>query len=85
VWLALLGGAGREVRLDNGSLVKVFKEPSVYRGGEWFCEDIETSLPYVETAASYDWCNGILMDNDNLVVGRTVPTQVSQVNASTFG
>ncbi|KAF8488247.1 hypothetical protein F5888DRAFT_1342986 [Russula emetica] len=68
--LALLGGAGREVTLESGSVVKVVKEPSVYRGGEWFRDDIETSLPYVETAALYkeDECEGVFMDEDNLVV-----------------
>ncbi|KAF8502735.1 hypothetical protein F5888DRAFT_1631828 [Russula emetica] len=68
--LALLGGAGREVTLESGSVVKVVKEPSVYRGGEWFRDDIETSLPYVETAAPYkeDECEGVFMDEDNLVV-----------------
>lgn len=48
--LALLGGAGREVMLECGSVVKVVKEPSVHCGGELFRDDIETSLPYVETA-----------------------------------
>jgi len=77
--LALLGGAGREVTLENGSVVKVVKEPSVYRGGEWFREDIETSLPYVETAVPYkeDECEGVFMDEDNLVV--EVRTEVSHV------
>jgi hypothetical protein len=31
--LALFGGTGREVTLECGSVVKVVKEPSVYRGG----------------------------------------------------
>ena len=48
--LMLLGGAGREVMLGCGSVVKVVKEPSVYRAGGCFRDDIETSLPYVETA-----------------------------------
>jgi hypothetical protein len=82
--LALVGGAGREVTLENGSVVKVVKEPSVHRGGEWFCEDIETrSLPYVETVAPYDrdWCDEIIMDEDNLVlVPCYVRWEVVQVN-----
>jgi hypothetical protein len=78
--LGLLGGAGREVTLESGSVVKVVKEPSVYRGGEWFRDDIETSLPYVETAAPYkeDECEGVFMDEDNLVV--EVHTEVSHVH-----
>jgi hypothetical protein len=31
--LALFGGTGREVVLERESVVKVVKEPSVYRGG----------------------------------------------------
>lgn len=79
--LALLGGAGRAVTLENGSIITVVKEP-VYRGGEWFREDIETNLPYVQTAVPYNWCNEILMDKDNLVVERTTQMHpaVTQVN-----
>jgi hypothetical protein len=78
--LALLGGAGREVMLECGSFVKVVKEPSVYCGGEWFRDDIETSLPYVETATPYtdDMCNGVFMDEDNLLV--QVRREVSHVH-----
>ena len=78
--LALLGGAGREVTLESNSVVKVVKEPSVYRGGEWFRDDIETSLPYVETVAPYreEECEGVFMDEDNLVV--EVRTEVSRVH-----
>jgi len=65
--LALLGVAGREVTLACGSTVKVVKEASVYRGGECFCNDIETSLPYVETVTSYDGCRAISMDANYLV------------------
>jgi hypothetical protein len=76
--LALLGG--REVTLECGSVVRVVKEPSVYRGGEWFRNDIETSLPYVETAVPYkeDECEGVFMDEDNLVV--EVHTEVSNAH-----
>ena len=68
--LALLGGAGREVTLETGGVVKVVKEPSVYRGGEWFRDDIETRLPYVETVVPYKECEceNVFMDEDNLVV-----------------
>jgi hypothetical protein len=76
--LALLGGAGREVTLACGSMVKVVKEASVYRGGEYFCNDIETSLPYVETVTSYDGCHDISMNEDYLVT--EVLTAVSHVH-----
>jgi hypothetical protein len=68
--LALAGGeagVGREVTLECGSVVKVVKDKSTYRGGEWFCDDIETSLPYVETVTPYPGCEGIFMDEDNLL------------------
>ena len=65
--LALLGVAGREVTLACGSVVKVVKDASVYHGGECFCNDIETSLPYVETVTSYDGCHDISMDENYLV------------------
>jgi hypothetical protein len=42
-------GAAKEATLECRSVVKVVEEMSSYRGGEWFCDDIETSLPYVET------------------------------------
>jgi hypothetical protein len=75
--LALLGVAGREVTLACGSVVKVVKEASVYRGGECFCNDIETSLPYVETVTSYDGCYDISMDENYLVA--EVLTAVSHI------
>ena len=66
--LALTGGvAGREVTLECGSVVNVAKETSVYRGGEWFCDDIEPSLPYVETVTPYLGCESVFMDEDNLL------------------
>lgn len=66
--LEVLGGeAGKEVELECGSVVKVVEETTSYRGGEWFCDDIESSLPYVETVTPYDGCEGIFMDEDNLL------------------
>ena len=68
--LKLFGGArkARGVRLESGSVVKVIKKPSAYlRMGKWFRDNIETSSPYIETTAPWDWCFRILMD-DNLVV-----------------
>lgn len=76
--LALLGVAGRETTLACGSVVKVVKEASVYRGGEIFCNDVETSLPYVETVTSYDGCYDISMDENYLVA--EVLTEVSHVH-----
>ena len=80
--LGLLGGAGREVTVECGSVVKVVREPSIYRGGEWFRNDIETSLPYVETVVPYkeddSECEGVFMDEDNLVV--EVHTEVSDMH-----
>ena len=75
--LTLLGGARRKVTPACGSIVKVVNEASVYRGGEFFCNDIETSLPYVETTLSYDGSLEICMDGNYLVV--EVLTMVSQV------
>ena len=66
--LEVLGGeAGKEVELECGSVVKVVEEKSSYRGGEWFSDDIESSLPYVETVTPYEGCEGIFMDEDNLL------------------
>ena len=68
-------GPGKEVKLECGSVVKVVKEMSSYRGGEWFCDDIETGLPYVETITPYLGCEGTFMDEDNLLA--EVRTEVS--------
>ena len=76
--LALLGVADREVTLACGSVVKVVKDASVYRGDECFCDDIETGLPYVETITSYDGCHDISMDENYLVA--EVLTTVSRVH-----
>ena len=81
VWraLSLLGVAGGEVTFACGSTVKVVKEASVYLSDEWFYNDIETSLPYVETVTSYDGCHDILMDGNYLVA--EVLTTVSHLDA----
>jgi hypothetical protein len=76
--LSLLGVAGREVTLACGSVVKVVKEASVYPGGDYFCDDIETSLPYVETVTPYDGCCDVSMDENYLVA--EVFTTVSYVH-----
>lgn len=68
-------GPGMEDKLECGSVVRVVNETSSYRGGEWFCDDIETSLPYVETVTPYQGCEGIFMDEENLLA--EVHTEVS--------
>ena len=75
-------GPGKEVTLECGSVVKVVKEMTSYRGGEWFCDNIETSLAYVETVTPYPGCEGIFMDEDNLLA--EVRTEVS-TNLSFYG
>jgi hypothetical protein len=61
------GGAGNEIKLECGSVMRVVDEISTYRGGEWFVDDIESSLPYVETVTPYEGCEGIFMDEDTLL------------------
>ena len=73
---------GKEVKLECGSVVKVVEEMSSYRGGEWFRDDIETRLPYVETVTPYPRCEGIFMDEDNLLA--EVRTQVSDSQVRRF-
>ncbi len=76
--LAMFGAAGREVTLACGSLVKVVKETSVYHGGEWFCSNIETSLPYIETITPYNRCGIVFIDEHYMVV--ETRTEVSYVH-----
>jgi hypothetical protein len=76
--LALLGVVGREVTLASGSVIKVVKEASVYRGGGFFRNDIETSLPYVETVTPYDGCHDVSMDENYLLA--EVLTTVSHIH-----
>jgi hypothetical protein len=64
---ARTGGAGNEIKLECGSVMRVVDDVSTYRGGEWFVDDIESSLPYVETVTPYEGCEGIFMDEDNLL------------------
>jgi hypothetical protein len=59
---------GVELKMKCGSVIRVVDDASVYPGGEWFREDVETSLPYVETVTPYPRCEGIFMDEDNLLV-----------------
>ena len=80
-------GPGKEVQLECGSVVKVVKEVSSYPGGELFCHDIETSLPYVETTTPYLGCENIFMDasmdEENLLA--EVRTEVSPSSMSLYG
>ena len=76
--LAMFEAAGREVTLACGSLVKVVKETSVYHGGEWFCSDIETSLPYIETIIPYNESGIVFVDEHYMVVERR--TEVSHIH-----
>ena len=73
--LARTGGDDKELELECGSVMKVVDEKSTFRGGEWFTEDIESNLPYVETVTPYPDCEGIFMDEDNLLA--EVRTKVS--------
>ena len=61
------GGTGNEIKLECGSVMRVVDETSVYRKGEWIVDDIESSLPYVETVTPYPRCKEIFMDEDNLL------------------
>ena len=74
--LARTGEPEKEVKLECGSVIKVVTERSTFRGGEWFSDDIVSSLPYVETVTPYPDCEGVFMDEDNLLV--EVLTKVSK-------
>jgi len=65
--LARTGGPEKELKLECGSVIKVITETSTYRGSESFYDDIKSSLPYVETVTEYPGCEGIFMDEDNLL------------------
>ncbi len=78
---ALCGvGAGKEVTLECRSVVRIVKEMSSYRGGKWFCDDIETSSPCVEGIMSYLGSEGKLMDEDDLLA--EVYTETSRIRIS---
>jgi hypothetical protein len=75
---ARTGVAGNEIKLECGSVMRVVDDVSTYRGGEWFVDDIESSLPYVETVTPYEGCEGIFMDEDNLLA--EVRSEVSEAS-----
>jgi hypothetical protein len=79
--LVRTGGPGNGIKLECGSVMRVVDKKSVYRKGEWFVDDIESSLPYVETVTPYPGCEGVFMDEDNLLV--EVRTEVSIVLTET--
>jgi hypothetical protein len=58
---------GNEIKLECGSVMRVVDETSVYRKGGWIVDDIESSLPHVETVTPYPRCKDVLMDEDNLL------------------
>jgi hypothetical protein len=78
--LARTGGPGNEIELECGSVMKVVAEKSVCRKGEWFVDDIESSLPYVETVTPYTECERVFMDENNLLA--EVRTEVSERRAT---
>jgi hypothetical protein len=73
--LARTGGPGNEIELECGSVMKVVVEKSVFRKDAWFVDDIESSLPFVETITPYPGCVGILMDEGSFLA--EVRTEVS--------
>jgi hypothetical protein len=78
--LVRTGGPGIEIKLECGSVMKVVAEKSVCPKGEWFVDDIESSLPYVETVTPYPGCEDIFVDEDNLLA--EVRTEVSEHRAT---
>ncbi|KAI0271301.1 hypothetical protein BC834DRAFT_435730 [Gloeopeniophorella convolvens] len=50
---------------------------SEFAAGEWFCEDVKTSLPYVDTWVKKPGCKAIYMEQDQLLV------QMQRVRART--
>ena len=77
---ARTGGAGNEIRLNCGSVMRVVDEISTYRDREMFADDVESSLPYVETVTPYEECRSIFMDEDNLLVEVPLGSMVSRVS-----
>jgi hypothetical protein len=78
--LARTGGPGNEMNLECGSVMKVVSEKSVCHKGEWFVDDIESNLPYVETVTPYPGCERVFMDENNLLA--EVRTEVSEHRAT---
>jgi hypothetical protein len=78
--LARTGGPGNEMNLECGSVMKVVDEKSVCHKGEWFVDDIESNLPYVETVTPYPGCERVFMDENNLLA--EVRTEVSERRAT---
>jgi hypothetical protein len=74
----ILASCGKEVKHGCRSVVKVVKKMLSYCIGELFCDDIETGLPNEEIISitfkitPYFGCEGIFMDEDNLLANLKV-------------
>jgi hypothetical protein len=68
--LVRLGGPEVEVELNppSGRKTKVVTTSAVNAAGDLFHDKVETRMPYVETFTPYPGCEGIFMDEDNLLV-----------------
>jgi len=51
---------------ENG--IRRMTETSTVLGGEWFREDVTTSLPYLETTVYVPRCKGLYMEQDQLLL-----------------
>jgi len=51
---------------QNG--IRRFKQRSMVFGGEWFREDVTTSLPYLEITVYLPRCRGLYMEQDQLLL-----------------
>jgi hypothetical protein len=69
------GSPEREIKFLSGATMKVVTTPSLYAAGDLFSHRVETRMPYVETVTPYPGCEGIFMDEDNLLA--EVRTDVS--------
>jgi hypothetical protein len=75
--LARLGGPEMETEFPSGCKMKVVTAPSSFDAGDLFSHRVETRMPFVETVTPYPGCEGIFMDEDNLLV--EVRTKVSYI------
>ncbi|KAI0271302.1 hypothetical protein BC834DRAFT_858759 [Gloeopeniophorella convolvens] len=61
------GALDQLVELESGTVIRVVTEPSVFPKDDFFRSKLETRMPYVETITTYPGCEGIFMDEDNLL------------------
>jgi hypothetical protein len=80
--LVRLGGPELETEFPSGCKIKVVTAPSSYDAGDLFSHGVETRMPFVETVTPYPGCEGIFMDEDNLLV--EVRTEVSTFSPSCY-